>query len=110
MIIMKHQTFRPSRKLPRLAYVILFCYICISFVNAWLSSEQNRIALQIRENIEQQKNRLVDEIHKLELEQSRLTSAERIHEIAQELYMVQTSHPVRNLWEPMVNNGEDSEN
>ena len=79
------------------AYIILFCYICISFGNAWLSSNQNRIALQIRENCEQRKNQLIDEIHKLELEEARLTSVERIHEFARALRMVQPSHPVHIL-------------
>ena len=60
------------------------------------------IALQIRDDFEQQKSQLIDEIHKLELEEARLTSVERIHEFARELRMVQPLHPVhilRDEWE-----------
>ena len=94
---MRHEKLQPSRKLPLLAYIILFCYICISSANVWLSSDQNRIALQIREDFEQRKNQLIDEIHKLELEEARLTSVERIHRFARELRMVQPSHPLHIL-------------
>ena len=95
--VMNYEKMKPSKKLPLLAYVILLCYICISFVNAWLSSDQNKIALQIREDFEQQKNQLIDEIHALELEEAALTSAERIHKFAQKLRMVQPSDPVHVL-------------
>ena len=86
-------------KLPLLAYFLLFCYICIAFATAWFSSEQNRIALQIRDDVKKKKNQLTNEIRRLQLEEAKLTSAKRIHEFAQELQMVQPSPPVRNLEE-----------
>jgi cell division protein FtsL len=93
---MNHQKRQSAGKHPLLAYFLLFCYICIAFATAWFSSEQNRIALQIREDFREEKNQLTNEIRRLQLEEARLTSAKRIHAFARELQMVQPSPPVRN--------------
>lgn len=96
---MDHREPKSAGKLPLLAYFLLFCYICIAFVTAWFSSDQNRIALQIREDVKNQKNQLTNEIRRLQLEEAQLTSAERIHAFARELQMVPPSPPVRDLEE-----------
>ena len=96
---MDHQKPKSAGKLPLLAYFLLFCFVCIAFATAWFSSEQNRIALQIREDVRTEKNQLTNEIRRLQLEEARLTSAKRIHAFALELQMVQPSPPVRNLEE-----------
>ena len=92
---MKHQETKSARRLPLLAYFLLFFYICIAFATAWFSSDQNRIALQIREDARKKKNQLTNEIRGLQLEEAKLTSAKRIHAFARELQMVQPSPPVR---------------
>ena len=51
----------------------------------------------MREEFEQRRNELLDEITKLEMQEAELTAIERIHKIAQELQMVQTSEPVQFL-------------
>ena len=94
---MDPQKPKSAGKFPVLAYLFLFCYICIAFVTIWFSSEQNRIALQIRENFREEKHQLTNEIRTLQLEEAKLTSAKRIHAFARELQMVQPSPPVRNL-------------
>lgn len=96
---MERQESKSSGRFPLLAYFLLLCYICIAFATAWFSSEQNRIALQIREDARKKKNQLTNEIRRLQLEEAKLTSAKRIHAFAQELQMVQPSPPVRNLEE-----------
>ena len=96
---MNRQKSKSAGKFPLLAYFLLVCYICIAFVTAWYSSDQNRIALQIREDVEKEKKQLINEIRRLQLEEARLTSAERIHAFARELQMVQPSPPMRDLEE-----------
>ncbi len=86
---------KSTGKLPFLAYFLLICYICIAFATAWFSSQQNSIALQIREDVREKKNQLTNEIRRLQLEEAKLTSAKRVHAFAQELEMVQPSPPVR---------------
>ena len=84
-------------KLPKqvspFAYFALAIYVCIFFVCAWFSSYQNRVALQLREEFEQQRSQLLDEINKLEVREAELTAIERIHEVARELNMVQPTEP-----------------
>ena len=47
----------------------------------------------MREGFEQQRDQLQNEINRLKIEETRLTSIERIHEIAKDLQMVQSSKP-----------------
>ena len=47
----------------------------------------------MREGFEQRRDQLQNEINKLKIEETRLTSIERIHEIAKDLQMVQPSKP-----------------
>ncbi len=47
----------------------------------------------MREGFEQRRDQLRDEINKLKIQEAKLTSIERIHEIAKELQMVQPSEP-----------------
>ncbi len=96
---MDRQEPKSPGKLPLLAYFLLFCYICIAFMTAWFSSDQNRIALEIREDVKKENNQLTNEIRRLQLDEARLTSAERIHAFARELQMVQPSPPDRDLEE-----------
>ena len=45
----------------------------------------------MREGFEQRRDQLQNEINRLKIEETRLTSIERIHEIAKDLQMVQPS-------------------
>jgi cell division protein FtsL len=95
--MMKHQKMRQPEKLHPLAYVVLVLYIFIFGGSAWFSSYQNKVSRQMREDFEQQKNQLLDEISKLEMQEAELTSIEHIHKIAQELQMVQPTQPIQAL-------------
>lgn len=90
---MRYQKAAQSAKFQPFAYLALAIYICIFFLSAWFSSYQNKVALQMREGFEQQRDRLQNEINRLKIEETRLTSIERIHEIAKDLQMVQPSKP-----------------
>ncbi|MCZ6677096.1 MAG: cell division protein FtsL [Candidatus Poribacteria bacterium] len=90
---MKSRQPSHSTKFPPFAYFALVIYICIFFGSAWFSSYQNRVARQMVEVFKQQENQLLDEIGKREIEEADLTSIERIHEIAREFEMIQSSEP-----------------
>jgi cell division protein FtsL len=90
---MKYKKPSRSTKFHPFAYFALVTYICIFFASAWFSSYQHRVALQMREGFEQRRDQLRDEINKLKIQEAKLTSIERIHEIAKELQMVQPSEP-----------------
>ena len=47
----------------------------------------------MREDFEQRRDQLHNEINKLKIQETKLTSIERIHEIAKDLQMVQPSDP-----------------
>ena len=88
---MKYQKSTQTAKFHPFAYLALAIYVCIFFLSAWFSSYQNKVALQMREGLEQQRNQLQNEINGLKIQETKLTSIERIHEIAKDLQMVQTS-------------------
>ena len=88
---MKYQKPTPASKFHPFAYFALAIYIGIFFLSAWFASNQHRVALQMREEFEQRRDQLHNEINRLKIEETRLTSIERIHEIAEDLQMVQPS-------------------
>ena len=90
---MKYQKPSQSRKFHPFAYFALAIYICIFFVSAWFSSYQHKVALQMREGFEQRRDQLRNEINRLKIQETKLTSIERIHEIATDLQMVQSFKP-----------------
>ncbi|MYE87376.1 hypothetical protein F4X33_00045 [Candidatus Poribacteria bacterium] len=94
---MKYQKPAPSSKFHPFAYFALAIYIGIFFLSAWFASNQHKVALQMREEFEQRRDRLHNEINKLKIEETRLTSIERIHEIAKDLQMVQPSESAHAL-------------
>ena len=51
----------------------------------------------MREGFEQRRDQLQNEINKLKIQETKLTSIERIHEIAKDLQMVQPSKPAHVL-------------
>jgi len=88
---MKYQKPARSPKFHPFAYFALAIYIGIFFLSAWFASNQHKVALQMREDFEQRRDQLHNEINKLKIQETRLTSIERIHEIAEDLQMVQPS-------------------
>lgn len=90
---MKYQKPTQSAKFQPFAYLALAIYICIFFLSAWFSSYQHKVALQMREGFEQRRDQLQNEINRLKIQETRLTSIERIHKIAKDLQMVQPSKP-----------------
>ena len=94
---MKYQKRAPSSKFHPFAYFALALYIGIFFLSAWFASNQHKVALQMREDFEQRRGQLHHEINRLKIEETRLTSIERIHEIAKDLQMVQPSKSAHEL-------------
>ena len=94
---MKRLRLRTSKKLTPFAYCVLALYVCIFFVTVWFSSYQNKIAEEVREDLEPHRKFLLDEISKLEMQEAELTSIERIHKIAKKLKMIQPSEPAQIL-------------
>ncbi len=88
---MKYQKPASSSKFHPFAYLALAIYIGIFFLSAWLASSQHKVALQMREDFEQRRDQLHNEINRLKIQETKLTSIERIHEIAKDLQMVQPS-------------------
>lgn len=88
---MKYQKPAPASKFHPFAYFALAIYIGIFFLSAWFASNQHKVALQMREDFEQRRYQLHNEINRLKIEETKLTSIERIHEVAKELQMVQPS-------------------
>ncbi len=86
---------KPMKKLPLFSYIILLVYIGIFFLGIWLSSHQHKVKLNLGTRFEQQKNQLLNEMDILINEEAELTSVERIHKIAKELDMIQSSKPVQ---------------
>ena len=94
---MKYQKPAPSSKFHPFAYLALAIYIGIFFLSAWFASNQHKVALQMREDFEQRRDQLHNEINRLKIEETKLTSIERIHEIAKDLQMVQPSKQAHSL-------------
>ena len=82
------------KKFVLFSYLIILLVIGIFFLGIWLSSYQHKVRLNLRTSFEQQKNQLLNEMDILIKEEAELTSVERIHKIAKELDMVQSSKPV----------------
>ena len=94
---MRYQKPTPASKFHPFAYFVLAIYIGIFFLSAWFASNQHKVALQMREEFEQRRDQLHNEINRLKIEETKLTSIERIHEIAKDLQMVQPSEPAHVL-------------
>jgi cell division protein FtsL len=94
---MRYRKSRLPGKIHLIAYFVLALYILVFFISAWFSSYQNRTALQLQREFEQQRDGLLDEINKLEMQEAELTSIERIHKIASELRMVLPAEQARIL-------------
>lgn len=89
---------KPKKRFP-LAYVVLVLSFCTFAGSIWFSSYAKKVALQRQPVYERQKHQIQDEIYRLELEESTLTSVQRIRQIATELGMVEPTEPSQVLWD-----------
>ena len=82
-----------------LVYTLLVLSFCTFAGSIWFSSYAKKVALQHQPVYERQKHRIQDEIYQLELEESTLTSVQRIRKIATELGMVEPTEASQIIWD-----------
>ena len=82
-----------------LVYTLLVLSFCTFAGSIWFSSYAKKVALQHQPVYERQKHRIQDEIYQLELEESTLTSVQRIRKIAVELGMVEPTETSQIIWD-----------
>ena len=96
--ITKTEDAKLKKKFP-LVYIVLVLSFCTFAGSIWFSSYAKKVALQRQPVYERQKHQVQDEIHRLELEESTLTSVQRIRKIATELGMVEPTETSQVLWD-----------
>ena len=82
-----------------LVYTLLVLSFCTFAGSIWFSSYAKKVALQRQPVYERQKHRIQDEIYQLELEESTLTSVQRIRKIAAELGMIEPTETSQIIWD-----------
>ena len=82
-----------------LVYTLLVLSFCTFAGSIWFSSYAKKVALHRQPVYERQKHRIQDEIYQLELEESTLTSVQRIRKIATELEMVEPTETSQIIWD-----------
>lgn len=94
------QVEEPKRKkrFP-LVYVVLGLSFCIFAGSIWFSSYAKNVALLRQPVYERQKHHVQDAIYQLELEESTLTSVQRVRQIATELEMVEPTEASQIVWD-----------
>ncbi|RKU09157.1 hypothetical protein C6503_21700 [Candidatus Poribacteria bacterium] len=88
-----------SKKRFPLVYVVLGLSFCVFAGSIWFSSYAKNVALLRQPVYERQKHRIQDAIYQLELEESTLTSIQRIRQIATELEMVEPTDASQVVWD-----------
>ena len=96
--VTKAETPKPKKRFP-LAYLVLGLSFCTFAGSIWFSSYAKQVALQRQPIYERQKHQVQDEIHRLEIEESTLTSVQRIRQIATELKMVEPTEASQVVWD-----------
>jgi len=89
---------QPKKRFP-LVYVVLGLSFCTFAGSIWFSSYAKNVALLRQPVYERQKHSVQDEIHQLELEESALTSIQRVQQIAIELEMVEPTDASQIVWD-----------
>ncbi len=89
---------KPKKRFP-LVYVVLGLSFCTFAGSIWFSSYAKNVALLRQPVYERQKHSVQDEIHQLELEESALTSIQRVQQIATELEMVEPTDASQIVWD-----------
>lgn len=89
---------KPKKRFP-LVYVVLGLSFCTFAGSIWFSSYAKNVALLRQPVYERQKHSVQDEIHQLELEESTLSSVQRVRQIATELEMVEPTDTSQIVWD-----------
>ena len=87
----------PKDKVKLTAYAGLAIFIMLLATNVWLSTTQHKIAQEMRIELEAEKNRLINEINKLEAKIAKQKSVTSVRKIAKELHMLQSDKPIKIL-------------
>ena len=96
--IAKPEEPKVKKRVP-LVPTLLVLSFCTFAGSIWFSSYAKKVALHRQPVYERQKHRIQDEIYQLELEESRLTSVQRIRKIATELGMVEPAETSQIIWD-----------
>ena len=88
----------PKKRFP-FVYIVLALSFCTFAGSIWFSSYAKNVALLRQPVYERQKHRLQDAIYQLELEESTLTSIQRVRQIATELEMVEPTEGSQIVWD-----------
>ena len=94
----KVEESKPKKSFP-LAYVVLGLSFCTFAGSIWFSSYAKNVALLRQPVYERQKHHIQDTIYQLELEESTLTSVQRVRQIATELEMVEPTDASQIVWD-----------
>ena len=89
---------KPQKRFP-LVYIVLGLSFCTFAGSIWFSSYAKNVALLRQPVYERQKHQIQDAIYQLELEESTLTSIQRIRQIATELGMVEPTEASQVVWD-----------
>lgn len=95
--IRKMEEPKPKKRFP-LVYVVFGLSFCVFAGSIWFSSYAKDVALRRQPVYERQKNSVQDEIHRLELEESALTSIQKIRKIVTELKLVEPTETSQIIW------------
>ena len=82
-----------------LVYVVLGLSFCTFAGSIWFSSYAKNVALLRQPVYERQKHHVQDTIYQLELEESTLSSVQRVRQIATELEMVEPTDTSQIVWD-----------
>ena len=89
---------KPQKRFP-LVYIVLGLSFCTFAGSIWFSSYAKNVAFLRQPVYERQKHHVQDAIYQLELEESTLTSIQRIRQIATELEMVEPTETSQVVWD-----------
>ncbi|MCY4404223.1 MAG: cell division protein FtsL [Candidatus Poribacteria bacterium] len=70
-------------------YLVLGLSLCVFGASVWFSSYAKSVFLQRKPTFEKQREKIQDEIRKLELEENALTDVERVRSLIKELGLVE---------------------
>ena len=96
--ITKTAEVKPKKRFP-LVYVVFGLSFCVFAGSIWFSSYAKNVALLRQPVYERQKSYVQDEIHRLELEESTLTSVKNVRKIVSELKMVEPTETSQVIWD-----------
>ena len=96
--ITKTEEVKPKKRFP-LAYLVFGLSFCVFAGSIWFSSYAKDVALRRQPVYERQKSTVQDEIHRLELEESALTSVQSVRKIVTELKLVEPTDPSQIIWD-----------